>query len=108
MGEKCIEVCAPAKDLSWFKLKEVDIEDYPPISLEEVNRMPPRARGILYAVYLKKVVDTLQGVENVERQITFDKRRSRVIDAIKSTGLFDGAETRDPIRPHINQENSNP
>jgi hypothetical protein len=111
MNDVCIEECAPAKDYRWFELKKgVNLEDMPRFPLEEfTNGMPARTRGIVVAVYLKKIVDCLQGrVEYDLPRIDDRKNGRRVLDHLPISALLDGPEAGDTSHPIIGAEDSDP
>ncbi len=62
MNEKCLEVCAPARDYSWFELwKGTRLEDLPRFSLKQWDEMPSAVKSKVIAVYLAKIFDHLMG-----------------------------------------------
>jgi len=97
MGEMCIERCVPAKDYSWFELKEINFQDLPPFPIEEFsNGMPAKVRGLVVAAYLKKIVDFLQGVE--DERVTYSERCRRISNHLPVTALLTYSAEEDPAR----------
>lgn len=80
MVDVCVEECAPEGDYCHFELKEgVNLSDMPRFPTEEfLNQMPPKVRQVVVAVYLAKMVDHLQGVEDYERPAVYRPRRRQV------------------------------
>ncbi len=62
MNEKCFEVCAPARDYSWFEArKDTRLEDLPRFPIKQWEEMPPAVRSKVIAVYIAKILDHLMG-----------------------------------------------
>jgi hypothetical protein len=64
LTDVCLETCARARDYRGFELKkDVTLLTMPRFPLKEfTEEMHPRARQVIVAVYLAKIVDFLQGV----------------------------------------------
>ena len=60
MNEKCFEVCAPARDYSWFEVwKGTRLEDLPRFPLKQWGEMSLEVRSKVIAVYVAKIFDHL-------------------------------------------------
>jgi hypothetical protein len=65
LTDVCLEACARARDYRAFELKKgVTLLTMPRFPLKEfTEEMHPRARQVIVAIYLAKIVDFLQGIE---------------------------------------------
>ena len=68
MNEVCVESCAIKRDCSAFEPKaNLDLSNMPHFPLEESATMTKEEKFTSVTIYLAKVVDHLQGVENESR-----------------------------------------
>jgi hypothetical protein len=91
MSEGCVEECAPAKDYRFFELKKgVNLPEMPRFPLKEFQEeMSPRVRQVVVAIYVSKIVDALQGVQD-ERPIIYRARGREIPQALKKQGVLPG------------------
>jgi len=100
MSEGCVEGCAPAKDYRFFELKKgVNLPEMPRFPLKEFQEeMSPRVRQIVVAIYVSKIVDALQGVQ--DERPNYDYSRSRkVSQTIQIKGLLPGSTPANSPHP---------
>ena len=85
MNEVCIEQCAPNRDCSGFEekpnLKLTDMPRFP-----KTDGMSREEKFTSVTVYLSKVVDHLQGVENEQTLINGNFRREHIPGMTIPTG----------------------
>ncbi len=79
MNERCIEECAIKRDCSAFEPKpNLKLADMPRFPLEESANMTKEEKFTSVTVFLAKVVDHLQGVENETRSFPIYHSPKRV------------------------------
>ncbi len=62
MNEKCFEVCAPARDYSWFEAwPGIRLEDLPRFPIKQWAEMSTEVRSKVIALYVAKICDHLMG-----------------------------------------------
>ena len=96
MNEVCVENCAIKRDCSGFEEKpNLKLTDIPPYPVKESARMTKDEKFTSVTFYLAKVVDHLQGNEDViqlpARRVSGSVRIARDLTGIPS-GLNDGKE----------------
>ena len=107
MNEVCLEKCAPAKDYSHFELRQINLEDMPALSPEEVNGMPPKVARIVLTVYVVKIVSALQGKEEYVRPRFANRPRGvKLPHPLPLDGLLDGAAERNSTHQAVGAEDS--
>lgn len=85
MSEICIESCAITKDMSGFDPRpNISLLDMPRFPIKDAGKMTKEERFTIVAIYLSKIVDYLQGVENEYKDLNsgrhnLDSRRSRTL-----------------------------
>ena len=74
MNEICVEDCAVKRDCSAFELKpKLKLEDMPRFPLKESGSMTKEEKFTSVTVYLAKVIDHLQGNEELSSPIIFPR-----------------------------------
>ena len=108
MNEICVENCAIKRDCSAFEPKpNLKLEDMPRFPLQESGSMTREEKFTSVTIYLSKVVDHLQGVQD-ER---IPERRHQIrhakptADSIGSGPLSEGPQIKD-ILPHPEEGSS--
>ena len=96
MNEVCVENCAIKRDCSAFEEKpNLKLADMPPYPVKESARMTKDEKFTSVTFYLAKVVDHLQGNEDViqlpTRRVSGSVRIARDLTEI-AAGLKDGKE----------------
>ena len=106
MNEVCIEQCAINHDCSGFEpKKDLKLEDMPRFPLKESAAMTKEERFTAVTIYLAKVVDHLQGVED-EHTIDPSFRRQNLHGA-GSRRLSEDIQVKD-LLSGIQKANSSP
>lgn len=104
MNEICVEHCAPKRNASGFELiRGLNIEDLPPFPHTAwQEEMSGHERQAAAGVYLKAVVDHLQGIRHEPpiRPHSYHPRNSRVSKAVQVESVSFGAEEGDPPHPN--------
>ena len=98
MNQVCIEECVAADDYRWFDFKPTPFVDLPALP-KDIHKWPGKIKGIVYAVYLSKMVDFLQGKEEVYERPTYSQRSLNLLAALKVASLSDAEEKADPAPP---------
>lgn len=105
MNEICVESCAVKRDCSAFEVKpELKLGDMPRFPLPESANMTKEERFTSVTVYLAKVVDHLQGVEDEPDSLPIRRNHDRsgsraVLEDIKGKNVLPGSPERDPAYP---------
>jgi len=95
MSEGCIEVCAPSRDCSFFKLKiGLNLEDMPRFPLKETDEMTREEKFTSVAVYISKITDHLKGVDDGREPgaFTYRKRGFKISSDVEVSGLHDDSK----------------
>jgi hypothetical protein len=97
MNEVCIESCAIKRDCSAFEVKEeLKLEDMPRFPLSQSAQMTKEERFTSVTVYLAKVVDHLQGVEDesrlIKRPSIHNSGISQVLEGLQSEAILFSAK----------------
>lgn len=113
MSEVCIEQCAFYRDGSHFRLKEdLDLVSMPRFPLDQIGNMTPAEMKKIFAVYIAKISDHLQGVVTHEpykptRRPTVNRSGSiPVSEIIHRSGLFDGGSKENPVCKNLPKTDS--
>ena len=98
MNQVCVESCATKRDCSAFEIKpDLKLEDMPRFPLGQSAKMTKEERFTSVTVYLAKVVDHLQGVQDepriIKRPRLHDSGTSQVFKDLQSEAiLFSAAQ----------------
>lgn len=100
MNEVCVERCAPARDTSWFEPRAgVTLADLPRFPFRDWQKeMTREERGTSIAYYTAKMVDHLQGVEDVG-EIVYRAGSRRVPATLKEQAVLHGENGPNPALP---------
>ena len=104
MNEVCLKNCAVNRDCSGFEMKKgFKLKDLPRFPLDASAAMTKEEKFTAVTVYLAKVVDHLQGVENeptiyppIRRQNLHGSGSSRIPEDLKIEDLLLGVQKGNP------------
>ncbi|MEJ2749360.1 MAG: hypothetical protein P8183_15865 [Anaerolineae bacterium] len=92
MNDICVERCAPKRNASGFQvIRGLNIEDLPPFPHTAwQEEMSGHERQAAAGVYLKAVVDHLQGIRHEPpiRPYSYRSRNGRISEAVQAGGAF--------------------
>jgi len=91
MNEICIESCNPKGDCSGFEVKpNLTLDDMPPFP--ETKDMSKEEKFTSVTIYLSKVIDHLQGIED-ERYGSFFPKAERKVSTHESKAIMEVTAT---------------
>ena len=97
MQDVCVEICAPTRDCSHFEPKRgLTLEEMPRFPINGWQEMTRLEKTTAFAIYLSKVVDYLQGVENERANIYYTRSR-KVPETVKVESILPGTKTENTI-----------
>ena len=94
MSEGCVDRCAPKRDMSFFDEKSgLILEDLPRFPIREQENMTKQEKYMSVVVYLSKVVDHLQGVDNGKD--IHNSRGCKILANLKKQNVLSGPKESD-------------
>jgi hypothetical protein len=102
-NEKCVEECSINRDCSYFEEKpNLELSDMPRFPLKESATMTKEERFAAVTIYLSKVVDHLQGNDEVPkifppvRTNIYDSRNAILSNTVRIQDLLANEQTITP------------
>lgn len=97
MNQQCVEDCVIKRDCSWFELKPgIRFEDLPSYPINDTKDMTGAEKFTSVVVYLTKLVDHVQGVEDHGREYLYRPSSRKILAALRGKGIQTGTEGTDP------------
>lgn len=105
MNEICVESCAIGKNMSGFDPKpNISLLDMPRFPINDTSEMTKEERFTVVAIYLAKLVDYFQGVENEYKDLNNGRHN---LNSPRSRTLFKDFKVED-ILSSIHESNPSP